>query len=310
MLNPILSQLKDHPVFLNLREDELSTLDHIVDRVVFEHGDIVFDSSRAPNFLFYIESGEFSIHLPNNEIKTLKPGRLMGEIGVINNDFRSGTVMSLGQSSVIRICGTSLFKQEFVDPIIALKIVRALSKQITSYLRSDQQVSTKELIANGENDHIEFKSSIRWNLYTKQRDKAIEFAIIKTLAAFMNTDGGTLLVGVSDEGNILGLDQDEFENNDKLLLHVTGLIKNKIGSLFLKFIHVAIESISDKEVLRINCLPGSKPAYVIDGSNEYFFIRTGPATTSVRLSKMMEYIHERFNYKTLQKETEVLPVGQ
>jgi len=301
MSNPLLNKIKTHPVFTDLEEDELLILDKIVDRIVYEPGAIVFDASKTPSFLYYIESGNFILHLSNNDFIHLNPGQLMGEIGVINNDFRSGTVTATEHSSVIRICGSRLFKSEYVPAAISLKVVRALSKQITNYLRSQQQVSTKELIALGENDQVEFKSSLRWNLYTRKKDKAMETAVIKTLAGFMNSEGGMLLIGVADNGKILGLKSDQFQNSDKALLHLTSLIKSRIGALFLKFIHFSIEEIEKKQILRIDCLPATRPAYVAEGKEDHFYIRTGPSTTNLNLRQVTSYIHERFNYNNLYK---------
>jgi len=294
MSNLLISKIQGHPVFADLKKSELAALADIVDQVHYDEGVVVFETSQTPNFIFYIESGSFTLQHSNNQFKKLLPGQLMGEIGVINGDFRTGSVTAAEPSSVIRICGTRLFKEEFIPSGIALKIVRSLSKQITNYLKTKQQTSTKELIKNGENGFVEFKSSIRWNLYTRKKDKAMELAVIKTLAAFMNTEGGMLLIGVRDDGEILGLDEDQFENKDKMFLHLTGLLKSRIGALALKFINMSIEIIQGKEILRIDCLPATRPSFVKDGNNEFFYIRTGPSTSKLSLSKAVEYIAERF----------------
>ncbi|MCD6174770.1 MAG: ATP-binding protein, partial [Planctomycetes bacterium] len=76
-----------------------------------------------------------------------------------------------------------------------------------------------EVIAAGENDGLEFKSTLRWNLRSNKPDKAMEIACLKTMAAFLNSEGGTLLVGVEDDGHILGIGADKFPNEDKFLLH-------------------------------------------------------------------------------------------
>lgn len=224
----------------------------------------------------------------------LRAGQLFGEIGVINNDFRSGRVSAAEDSKVISISGDRLFLEEHVPPAIALKVVRALTKHITNYLRSKEQVATAEIIRQGENDFVEFKSTLRWNLFSNKKDKAIEKAVLKTLVAFMNSKGGLLLIGVADDGAILGLDNDQFPNNDKILLHLTSLVKKRIGTLYLKFLHFSIERIEDKEVLRVDCQPSTLPAYLKDDQQDHFFIRTGPSTTDLRLSKVYTYIKGRF----------------
>ena len=68
--------------------------------------------------------------------------------------------------------------------------------------------SITELIQRGESDRLEFKSSARWNLHTSARDEKIEMVIAKAVAGFLNTDGGTLLIGVNDDGDIVGLVND------------------------------------------------------------------------------------------------------
>jgi len=293
-MNPNLSLIGEHEVFSELDTEELKTLSAIIHTNSFSEGTVIFDTNKTPKYLFYIKKGRLLLKLANNEYKTLMAGHLFGEIGLLNTDFRTGLVTAIEPTEVIQICGTRLFEEEFVSPKVALKIVRALSKRITNYLRTKEQVSTKELIVLGETDHVEFKSTLRWNLHTNAKDKAIEKAILKTLAAFMNSEGGTLLVGVADDGALLGLEHDKFANHDKLLLYLTSIIKDRIDALHLKFLHFSIEQINDKDILRIDCAPGSIPAYVTDGKLDHFYIRTGPSTTDMRLGEVYEYLKERF----------------
>lgn len=294
-MDKLLAELREHEVFNDLSNIELQSLAPIIHSQSYEEGATVFDIGQQPNFLFYIKTGRLRLHLTNNEHKTLLPGQLFGEVGVINADFRSGTVMAVEQTEVICICGKRLFQSEFVHPEVSLKIVRALSRRIINYLRSKEQISTKEIIEQGESDFVEFKSTLRWNLHSNRKDKAIENAALKTVAAFMNTKGGTLIVGVADDGNLLGLETDKFANHDKLLLHLTKIVQDRIGALYIKYLHFSIETITEKDVLRIDCTPSTIPAYLKDGHLEHFYIRTGPATTNLRLSKVYAYIKERFD---------------
>ena len=74
-----------------------------------------------------------------------------------------------------------------------------------SVLRPIESRSIKDLIADGESEHLEFKSSLRMNLNTQTTDRRVELGALKTLAAFMNSGGGTLVVGVSDDGRPVGV---------------------------------------------------------------------------------------------------------
>lgn len=295
----MLKMLSTNPVFNNLNKEELNSLSSILNRESFKEGQVIIDANKKPQFLYFIESGSFTLRLPNNEYKTLKAGELIGEIGIINGDFRSGTVIAAESSNVITICGIKLFQDSIIASSTSLKIVKALSKRITNYLRSKEQISTREIIEQGENDIVEFKSTLRWNLFTKTKDKAIEKTALKTLVAFMNSKGGMLIIGVADNGEMLGLDNDQFENNDKLLLHLSGIIKTRIGPLHLKYLQFSIEKIMDKKILRIDCFPAAIPAYYNDDISEHFYIRNGPATIDLRISKLYDYIVDRFKIKNL-----------
>src|SRR3972149_581196 len=73
------------------------------------------------------------------------------------------------------------------------------------YLRAHRQA--EELIKQGESKTLEFKSTLRWNLQEdRQDDKAVTHAILKTIAAFLNTEGGDLLIGVADDGSVRGIE--------------------------------------------------------------------------------------------------------
>jgi hypothetical protein len=65
-----------------------------------------------------------------------------------------------------------------------------------------------DLLAAGESQTVEFKSTARWNLKAELHDKKIEHVIIKTVGGFLNAEGGVLVIGVADDGSIVGLDHD------------------------------------------------------------------------------------------------------
>ena len=152
----------------------------------------------------------------------------------------------------------------------------------------------KALIAHGEGPKLEFKSSIRTNLHTNVFDKNIEFAILKTIVAYLNTDGGTITIGVSDQGEILGLEKDAFPSNDKLKLHVNNMIKEHIGSQFRPFIDFELFPIDDKHILKIDCLPSTKRVFLKQNSEEEFYVRNGPATIKLAGNALIDYIAHRF----------------
>lgn len=151
----------------------------------------------------------------------------------------------------------------------------------------------REMIQRGESRKLEFKSTIRWNLKTEKPGKEIEIAWLKTVVAYLNSEGGHILIGVKDDGELLGLATDNFKNDDKLLLHVNNLLKQHIGLEFSQFISVELQSIDDKQVLIIYCETAKMPVFLKHHNDEQFYIRTGPSSIKLSGSEMLKYLEHR-----------------
>lgn len=149
------------------------------------------------------------------------------------------------------------------------------------------------MIANGESERVEFKSTLRWNLHTNKQDKKIENACLKTVAAFLNCLGGFLIVGVDDAGQPLGLGNDEFANEDKLLLHWNGLIKQCLGVEATARIRSLVLNAGGKRVLTVQTLPIADPIFFRRDNDEAFFVRAGNATHALKPSEVLHYIESR-----------------
>jgi CheY-like chemotaxis protein len=156
------------------------------------------------------------------------------------------------------------------------------------------------LIATGEGQHIEFKSTLRYNLHAKKIDQAIELATLKTIAGFLNSAGGTLLIGVSDLGDILGVENDQFTNIDKFQLHFWNLIREAIGPEVSNFLTTSMLSHSEKNLFRVDCKPSSKPVFLRwkaaneSKTQDLFFVRAGPQTELLGTRQAVDYIDDHF----------------
>ena len=151
-----------------------------------------------------------------------------------------------------------------------------------------------DLITQGETTTVEFKSTLRTNLHTGEKDPRMEMAVLKTVAAFLNTHGGTLVVGMADDGNPVGIDVDNFINEDKMYLHLVNLINGRIGPQHMMHIQPRFDDYDHTRVLVVECGKGKAPVYVKDGNSEKFFVRTGASTTELSVSQVQEYIAQRF----------------
>lgn len=154
--------------------------------------------------------------------------------------------------------------------------------------------SVAELIAGGESGGVEYKSTLRTNLHTGQPDEKIQLSALKTIAGFLNAKGGVLLIGVADDGEVLGLAADGFQNEDKMALHLGNLIRDRIDDVFLPYVHPHFEDQEDQRVLVVRCERGFKPAFVKDGSLQRFFVRGGNSTTELSGGSITDYVKQRF----------------
>ena len=158
-----------------------------------------------------------------------------------------------------------------------------------------KEEDTYELkISRGEGMQVEFKSTLRVNLHTGQNDQKMEHAVLKTLAAFLNSNGGTLFVGVNDSGEIIGLQSDNFPNEDKMALHLDNLIKSQLGLPVYACIKIEFAGSEDARFLAIECAPSDKPVFLKNSTGEEFFIRAGASSPALPASHMHEYIQQRF----------------
>ena len=176
---------------------------------------------------------------------------------------------------------------------------RILADQLKDKLRSfpvnqsERAEWIKSIISSGENDRVEFKSTLRWNLKTKRAEKVIEKSWLKSIVAFLNTDGGVLLIGVADAGEILGTEADQFANNDKYLLHVNNRIREHIGLEFVSLINFQLVPVEGKTLLLIQCQPSPSPVFLNVGKDEDFYIRVGPGNRRLSTSEVLIYVTNR-----------------
>lgn len=156
-----------------------------------------------------------------------------------------------------------------------------------------------ELLNKGEHENLEFKSTFRWDTRQNAVNRTLEKSVMKTIAAFLNSQGGQLVIGVDDNKNIVGLDPDYGSLNKKdadgFENHFTHVFHNMIGAEFRQFVKLNWSQANGKECCIVSVAPGSKPAYLKNDSNgEEFFIRTGNGTTSLKLSEAKTYIDSRW----------------
>lgn len=157
----------------------------------------------------------------------------------------------------------------------------------------------EDIIANGENDKVEFKSTIRWDVKNQQVNKNLQKVIAKTIAGFMNTHGGMLFIGVADDCSIYGI-----ENDIKTLNHkdldgfqqlLAQLIENYIGAQYINYINHEFKEIEGKYVCVLKIEETPKPIFLNDKNQTEFYIRVTATTRSLGPKETNEYISNKYD---------------
>lgn len=159
----------------------------------------------------------------------------------------------------------------------------------------NQNIAT--LISNGETEFVEFKSSLRYDYRQIKTDKNLEHIILKSIAGFLNANGGTLVIGVNDSGEILGLDNDYWtlkkKNKDGFQQRIITLIANEFGKDICPKVHIEFHYIQQHEICSLIVEPSSRPVYFNQGNSTIFFLRTGNVTNSLTTSETVKYLQSK-----------------
>jgi len=176
--------------------------------------------------------------------------------------------------------------------IMALKLNEYMRSLIREPLVTKQRPIT-ELIRYGEGPSLEFKSTLQWDVVRNQANKALRHSVLKTLVAFLNTEGGTLLIGVEDNGDILGLDRDlnlVGGSIDKFQQLLASLIMEYIGAAASPLVKVRFEDVEDKRICVIDVDKAPEPVFLKGERGKEFYIRVGTTTRILDPEQTMAYI--------------------
>ena len=182
---------------------------------------------------------------------------------------------------------------------LASLVIRKYSRQLKDLPHltinpAHPEADLYDLIGRGEDAHLEFKSTMRHNLRTGKAGKEIELAWLKGVTAFLNTDGGIVLLGVADDGTLLGLEVDGFENDDKCRLHFKNLLNQHLGPEYARLVRFELYQLEGKRLGAVECERSPTPVFLRAKNNEEaFLIRTGPSNIELSLSRALKYIQER-----------------
>jgi hypothetical protein len=185
-----------------------------------------------------------------------------------------------------------------------VRVIEEMIHPLKLGLVSGNNLPTREtqalpaLVEGGENQFVEFKASLVWDYRREIPNKELYTPVMKNIVAFMNSGGGDVLVGISDDGDILGIEPDlrtMQKRNVDGFENIFNMAFNKmIGVEFRQFVSVTFPVIEDEIICRLSVFPSDEPAYLQYKGDERFYIRAGNASQPLPVSKATNYIRSHF----------------
>ena len=195
------------------------------------------------------------------------------------------------------------FALEEAEIISPLENAKLIGRELNEFLPKNYEkkkiknaniIDFKAMIKEGENEKREFKSSARWDYRQKCVNKEIKKSILKTIAGFLNSSGGELLIGVDDDGNILGIENDiktmKKKNLDGYKLFLSNLISDYIGKQFNSYISIDFPNIDGYFICLLVVKKAKIEAFLKDNNQNRFYIRTQNSTRELDSKETYEYI--------------------
>lgn len=269
-----------------LRTDDAEALYDLHVLREFYRNEEIFRSQTGGKRFYLVESGDFQLQLGNGSNKPISRGQMIGEIAALTDLERLGTLVCRSEKGLlIEFSKADLVKAELIPKADAPNLVAVLFSNTVNYLHELLDNNTEHILERGEGEHAEFKEgSNNPNL-------------LKPIAAFLNSKGGTILIGVNDEAEVIGVDDYSVSGADKFDQDFRNLIREKMGSQALPFIRFSHGTFKGKGIYRIDCAMADQPVFLQTGrgaSGESFFIRSGSTNQQLAFRAALHYIARRF----------------
>lgn len=237
----------------------------------------------------------FLTSVGNKEISNKKPAAYLPEV-------RSHFPHALSQQSVP--LNPALWELDRYEEFLTERR-EMLASAINGFLDSllvegtPRGTTIEEYVAGGESDSVEFKGSLRWDWKEKRVNKELSKSVAKTIAGFMNGKGGTLVVGVSDDGQAWGIEADyqtfaNHKDRDGWQQALVAILSAYLSGPTAALIDCTFSEFQGKTVAVIHADPWHKPVFLSDGGATEFYLRNGNTTQRLEGKELLAYTHERF----------------
>ena len=175
-------------------------------------------------------------------------------------------------------------------------IARKLNEFMDSLISEPEETYRRpitDLIKLGESYVLEFKSTLQWDTVKGEHNKVLRQSSVKTINAFMNSEGGTLVIGVEDDGNIFGLDRDialTKNSKDRFEQLLVSLVSDSMGTTTAPNFRIRFEEIGEKSVCVVDVERSPEPVFMKSDKGKAFYIRVGNTSRALDHEETLKYV--------------------
>ncbi len=258
------------------------------DDISNEYMDIFFKTDYGKSILLSVSSKSNFGMININDLKDT-------EIVIPRKEERKTIIRIQEKLRTIKSKINKFSNELATNPLGSTQSLADIDRMYNIFDKLTESDKIRAIIRDGESKTVEFKETLSLDVKKNSKEKYIVHSALKTVVAFLNTDGGVLLIGVNDRGLITGLDKEIMKfhknNDDELLKYWKNLIKDYIGESFYDNLDWKLIIVEEKKLLEVS-VKASKTACYYEGTD--FFVRTNPATDKLVGPKLVEYVQNHF----------------
>lgn len=290
----ILNALQNCPQFSGFTIDELALFAKLCTWESYIESQTVFSFGRKADTIFIVSSGSLRLHLKNGAYKDFSTGALFGELSAFSNNGSLGAIKCLEDSELVSFRVSSVFAEDYLPLDLKYRFLQNIMHKIIHYFYTEIKISSAELLQKGEGAMCEFKGALNESTL----DRTIE-----SIIAFANSKGGgTILVGVSDDRTVVGVDVKP-ENFDQMKRNILEEIKRRLGQYSATLLDFDFQELNQRTIIRIDVAPSPTPFYGTKVLNiqkkqeirKILIVRTDSVNTKIsNEQEINNYIQTRF----------------
>ena len=209
-----------------------------------------------------VARGEWLPSFLPKDVRLPAPGRVSyfvyeGDLYVVQTDGDGQLIAT----SLAPVGGLWLFASSCALAFFSTSVIASIfsRKFLGSYfaLTGTQIPSLEKAFQSGEGQRVEFKRGLSQD---DAKTGNVEDELLKSMAAFANTNDGAIFIGIDDAGHVRGLDLD-FTQRDRLERKIRQLVRNRIKPT--PPFEVTFEEVRGFAIAKVSVARGEAPAYLM-----------------------------------------------